>query len=134
MGWRRHKKVIDAVKGFRGRAKNCYTVAVNRYEKSLQHAYKHRRIKKRTARTTWIAQVNAASRQHGVRYSSLIAGLKRCNIVLDRRILAELAITEPYSFKAVVEVAKRDAGDAMVTPPPPQPVEAGDFGFERRLP
>lgn len=80
------------------------------------------------------AQVNAASRQHGVRYSSLIAGLKQCNIVLDRRILAELAITEPYSFKAVVEVAKRDAGDAMVTPPPPQPVEAGDFGFERRLP
>lgn len=59
MGWRRHKKVIDAVKGFRGRAKNCYTVAVNRYEKSLQHAYKHRRIKKRTARTTWIAQVRA---------------------------------------------------------------------------
>ena len=57
MGWRRHKKVIDAVKGFRGRAKNCYTIAVNRYEKGLQHAYRHRRTKRREARRTWITQV-----------------------------------------------------------------------------
>jgi len=58
MGWRRHKKVIDLVKGYRGRAKNCWTVAVNRHEKALQHAYKHRRTRRRESRRNWIVQVS----------------------------------------------------------------------------
>jgi large subunit ribosomal protein L20 len=100
------RKLWKLAKGFRGRAKNVYKVAVNRVEKALQYQYRDRRVKKRTMRTLWIERINAASRLHGIRYGQFAHGLVECNIALNRKMLAELAVNEPYSFKAVAETVK----------------------------
>ena len=97
------KKYMRLAKGFRGRAKNCPRVMMPRVEKSLQHSYKGRKMRPRIHRQEWIAAINAGVRQHGLPYSQLIFGLNRSNLTLDRKILANLAINEPYSFKAVVD-------------------------------
>ena len=106
-------KVFELAKGFRGRSKNCWVLARNRVEKALQHQYSDRRVKKRTMRSSWILQINAASRQAGLPYSALMCGLVRCDISLDRRTLAELAISEPLSFRAVIDIVK----ESDVLPP-----------------
>ncbi|EFN53286.1 hypothetical protein CHLNCDRAFT_25913 [Chlorella variabilis] len=96
-------KVFKLAKGFRGRAKNCIRIARERVEKSLQYAFRDRRTKKRDMRSLWITRITAGSRQYGVKYSELIHGLKQENIQINRKMLSELAMNEPYSFKALVD-------------------------------
>jgi large subunit ribosomal protein L20 len=105
-GKARHKKVLNRAKGFRGRAKNCHRVAIEKVEKALRYAYRDRRAKKRDFRKLWIQRINAGVREHGLVYSQFINGLKLANINLDRKVLAELAVSEPASFKQIVEQAK----------------------------
>lgn len=102
----RHKKVIDQSKGFRGRSKNCYSIAVERLDKSLQYAYRDRRNRKRQFRALWIQRINAGVRLYGLTYSQFINGLKKANIDMDRKILSDLAIREKTAFKDIVEKAK----------------------------
>ena len=104
----RHKKVIKLAKGARGRAKNTFRAAVQRVEKNLQYAYRDRRTRKRDFRGLWIQRINAGARQHGMTYSQFMNGLKRAEIELDRKILAELAVSEPAAFEDLVGQA-RDA-------------------------
>lgn len=103
---KRHKKVIKAAKGYRGRAKNCFRVAIQRVEKGLQYAYRDRRNKKRDFRQLWIQRINAGVRQYGLNYSKFINGINLAGITLDRKVLAELAVNEPESFKQIVEQSK----------------------------
>ena len=93
-------------KGYRGRANRCYRMALNRVEKALQYAYRDRKQKKRDFRTLWIERLNAGVRQHGVNYSRFINQLNTSPVELDRKVLANLASHEPFSFKAVVDVLK----------------------------
>ena len=102
----RHKKIIKLSKGFRGRGKNVFSVAIQRLEKSWQYAYRDRRVKKRTFRGLWIQRINAGARMHGITYSQFMNGVKRAEIGLDRKVLADLAVREPAAFTAVVEKAK----------------------------
>ena len=105
---KRHKKVIKMAKGFRGRAKNCYRIAKNRVEKSLQHAYVGRKLKKRDVRKKWIVALNAATREHGMNYSLFMHGLKNANVELNRKVLAELAVSEPYTFKSILMTSQSE--------------------------
>lgn len=102
----RHKKVIKMSKGFRGRSKNCYRIALERLEKALQYAYRDRRNRKRDFRGLWIQRINAAVRVHGLNYSTFMHGLKAANIDLDRKVLSDLAIHEPATFTSIVDRAK----------------------------
>mmetsp|Transcript_10892 Transcript_10892/g.17730 ORF Transcript_10892/g.17730 Transcript_10892/m.17730 type:complete len:140 (-) Transcript_10892:209-628(-) len=102
----RHKKIIKLAKGYRGRANRCYTVAYHRVLKARQYAYRDRKVKKREFRSLWIQRINAASRMYGLPYSVLMNKLDQSDIGLNRKVLSELAVTEPLSFKSVVEVAK----------------------------
>ena len=111
-------KVLRLAKGFQGRAKNCYSLAIVRLHRSLQQAYRTRRLKKRNYRKEWIMAINAALSDHSVRYNRFINGLNLySNIILNRKILAELAINEPYSFKAVVDEVVEQAGIPRVELP-----------------
>ena len=103
---------LQAGEGVPGRAKNTIRAARNRVEKALQYQYRDRKAKKREFRELWIQQINAATREHGVKYSEFMHGLKTENIACDRKILAELAQSEPYSFKALVDQVKRMKGIA----------------------
>lgn len=108
--WSR-KKVIRLAKGFTGRSKSCFGLALRKTHRAAQYAYRDRRVKRRTVRTTWISAINAAVREHGVTYSKFSNGLvKKSNIELDRKILHNLAQMEPYSFKAVLDEVKVQAG------------------------
>ena len=100
---RRRKRVLRHAKGFYGARRKSYHVAVEQVHNAWHDAYKHRRTKKREFRRLWIARINAAARANGSNYSRLIAGLKRSGIALDRKILAELAMSDPAGFKAVVD-------------------------------
>ncbi|MBK6541513.1 MAG: 50S ribosomal protein L20 [Flavobacteriales bacterium] len=102
----RRKKILDLAKGSFGRRKNVYTVAKNSVEKGLSHAYVGRRIKKRDFRALWIQRINAATRLHGMSYSVFMAGLKKHNIGLDRKALAEIAFSDADAFKTLVEKVK----------------------------
>jgi len=102
----RHKKILKMAKGYRGRAKNCYRIAIEKVEKALQYAYRDRRVKKRDFRALWIQRINAAVREHGLIYSKFISGLKNAKIDLDRKVLSDLAIREPETFAKIVEKAK----------------------------
>ena len=102
----RHRKVIKAAKGSRGRSKNTFRAAVQRVEKNLQYAYRDRRTRKRDFRRLWIQRINAATRQHGMPYAVFINGMKKAGIDLDRKVLSELAISEPAAFKSLVEQAQ----------------------------
>lgn len=102
----RHRKVILQSKGFRGRSGSCYRAALQRLEKSLQFAYRDRRNKRRDLRGLWIVRINAAVREQGMKYSEFICGLKKSNIVLDRKVLSELAINDKSAFAEIVKKAK----------------------------
>jgi large subunit ribosomal protein L20 len=102
----RHKKVLEAAKGYRGRASKSFRVAIERVEKGLQYAYRDRRRKKRDFRGLWIQRINAGVREHGLTYSQFIAGVKAAGIEIDRKVLADLAAREPDAFKALVEQAR----------------------------
>ncbi|GAT76961.1 50S ribosomal protein L20 [Ehrlichia ruminantium] len=102
----RHKKVIKLAKGYRGRSKNCYRVALQRVEKALQYAYRDRRNRKRFFRSLWIMRINAAVRQYGLLYSDFIYGLSLANITLNRKILADMAVHNRDNFKQIVDLTK----------------------------
>jgi large subunit ribosomal protein L20 len=102
----RHKKVIDQAKGYYGRRKNVYRVAVQAVTKAGQYAYRDRRQKKRQFRTLWIARINAAARDCGLSYSRMIDGLKKAAIEIDRKILADIAVHDEAAFAALAEKAK----------------------------
>lgn len=106
----RHKKVLKLAKGYRGRAKNCFRVAIEKVEKGLRYAYRDRRRKKRDFRSLWIQRINAATRQFGLNYSQFINGLKLANITIDRKVLADLAVREPKTFESLVESAQSALG------------------------
>ena len=99
----RHKKVLDASKGFRGRTSTTYRAALERLEKSLQYAYRDRRVKKREFRGLWIQRINAAVREHGMTYSVFVAGLKKAGIEMDRKVLAAIAYDDSASFAEIVK-------------------------------
>lgn len=112
-------KVLRLAKGFQGRAKNCYSLAIVRLHKSLQQAYRGRKLRRRNARREWITRINSALAEQSVRYSQFVYGLNvYSNVVLNRKILAELAVNEPYSFRAVVNEVVEQAGVPRVPLPP----------------
>ena len=102
----RRKRVLDQAKGFYGKRKNVYTVAKNVVEKGLTYSYVGRKLKKREYRTLWIARINAAVRMEGLTYSVFMNKLTQKGITLDRKVLADLAMNEPASFKKLVESVK----------------------------
>ena len=102
----RHKKIIKLSKGFRGRAKNCYRIALQRLEKSWQYAYRDRKNRKRDFRSLWIQRINAAAREHGMIYSSFIKGVRLAKLDLNRKSMAEIAARQPESFAIIAKKAK----------------------------
>ena len=102
----RRKKVIARAKGFQGRSKNNFRLAKQRSEKALQYAYRDRRTKKRNFRSLWIQRINAGARINGLSYSQFIYGLNKAGIELDRKVLSDLAVREPDSFRSLVEQAQ----------------------------
>jgi large subunit ribosomal protein L20 len=102
----KHKKVLKAAKGFFGRRKNTIRAAKAAVDKSKQYAYRDRKNRKREFRALWIQRINAAAREHGLTYSRFISGLVAAGVEVDRKVLSELAISEPAAFAAIVEKAK----------------------------
>ena len=104
----RHKKIISRAKGYYGRRKNTFRVANQAVEKAGQYAYRDRKVRKRQFRSLWIQRINAGCRLYGIKYSSFINGLKKINLNLNRKVLADLAAQEPESFKKIVSKIKAD--------------------------
>jgi large subunit ribosomal protein L20 len=102
----RHKKVLEQAKGYRGRRKNVYRIAKQAVMKAGQYAYRDRRAKKREFRALWIVRINAAAREFGMTYSTLINGLKKSAIDVDRKVLADLAVHDKTAFGQIAEQAK----------------------------
>jgi large subunit ribosomal protein L20 len=102
----RRKGILAQAKGYYGKRKNVYTVAKNIVEKGMTYSYVGRKLKKREFRTLWIARINAAVRAEGITYSEFIHGLNSKGIELNRKVLADLAMNEPASFKALVASIK----------------------------
>lgn len=108
--WAR-KKVFALAKGFRGRSKNCFGIALRKVHRASQYAYRDRRTRRRNYRRDWISTINAATREHGIPYSRFANALvKHSNIELDRKILANLSLNEPYSFKCVIDEVRLQSG------------------------
>jgi large subunit ribosomal protein L20 len=102
----RHKKVLDQAKGYRGRRNNVYRIAKEAVMKAGQYAYRDRRTKKRDFRALWIVRINAAVRELGMSYSAFINGLKKAEIDIDRKVLADLAVHDRTAFNRIAEQAK----------------------------
>ncbi len=102
----KHKKILTAAKGMQHNRTRSFRLAKQAVIKALQYAYRDRRNKKRDLRALWITRINAAARENGTTYGRLIAGLKKAEVTLDRKILAELAANEPTAFSAVVKTVK----------------------------
>ena len=102
----KHKKVLDAAKGYRGRRKNVFRVAKEAVMKAGQYAYRDRRQKKRVFRALWIARINAGAREFGLTYSRLINGLKKASVEVDRKVLADLAVFDKAAFEKYAELVK----------------------------
>ncbi|QHS58922.1 50S ribosomal protein L20 [Chitinophaga agri] len=102
----RRKKILKQAKGFYGKRKNVYTVAKNVLEKGLTYSYVGRKLKKRNYRQLWIARINAAARAEGLTYSEFIHKLSEKNITLNRKVLADLAMNEPATFKSLIASVK----------------------------
>ncbi len=103
---RRRNRILNLAEGFRGRRKNCYKKANQAIERALDYATRDRRQKKRDFRKLWIARINAAARLNGTTYSKLIAGLTKKGVLIDRKIMADLAIFDPAGFSAIAAAAK----------------------------
>jgi len=103
---KRRKKILKLAKGYRGARSRTITQATDAVRKAKQYQYKHRRLRKRDFRRLWIVRINAATREHGMSYSLFINGLSKANIEIDRKMLAELAVSEPIAFKELVSTAK----------------------------
>jgi large subunit ribosomal protein L20 len=105
---RRRKKVLNAAKGHRGGRRNQYELAKETLKRAGQFAYRDRRQRRRDFRRLWIIRINAACRQEGLTYSHFISGLKRANVEVDRKVLADIAARDPEAFKAYIEIAKKN--------------------------
>jgi large subunit ribosomal protein L20 len=105
-GHARHKKILKQAEGFRGRRKNTIRTAIAAVDKAGQYAYRDRRAKKRNFRALWIQRINAAVREHGLTYGRFIDGLVKAEIAVDRKVLSDIAITEPAAFAAIVAQSK----------------------------
>ena len=105
-GRARRRKIMKAAKGNVGGRRKLYRTAKETVLRSMQFAYEHRRLKKRDFRRLWIARINAAVRIHGLSYSTFIAGLKRAEITVNRKVLADLAINDTDAFERLVEIAR----------------------------
>ena len=105
----RHRKVIKAAKGYYGRRKNTFKVAKQAVDKARQYAYRDRRVRKREFRALWIQRINAAARVHGVTYSTLMGGLIKAGVEVDRKMLADLAVHEPTTFAELVAISQKAA-------------------------
>ncbi len=103
---RRRNKVLKLAKGFRGARSKLFRSATEAVDRALNYAFRDRKVKKRDFRALWIARINAAARDNGLTYSRLIYGLKKAEIGLDRKILAQLAVADPKGFSVIVEKAK----------------------------
>ncbi|MEZ7993211.1 MAG: 50S ribosomal protein L20 [Flavobacteriaceae bacterium] len=103
---KRRKKILKAAKGYFGRRKNVYTVAKNAVEKAMTYAYRDRKNNKRNFRSLWVMRINAAARINGMSYSQFMGKIKANNIDLNRKVLADLAMNNPETFKAIVEKVK----------------------------
>jgi large subunit ribosomal protein L20 len=103
---RRRNRVLKLAKGFRGRRKNCYKRANQAVERALDYSTAHRRRRRRDFRSLWITRINAAARANGTTYSQLVAGLRKANVGLDRKVLADIAAAFPVDFAAIVQAAK----------------------------
>ncbi len=102
----RRNKVLKLAKGYRGARSKLFRSATEAVDRALNYAFRDRRVKKRDFRVLWIARINAASRINGLTYSKLIHGLKLANIAIDRKIMAELAVSDPKGFTAITAMAK----------------------------
>jgi large subunit ribosomal protein L20 len=102
----KRKRILKLAKGFFGRKKNVWTVAKNAIEKGLVYAYRDRKQKKREFRGIWIARINAGARLHGLSYSELMGKLKKAEVELNRKVLADLALNHPAAFEAIVNKVK----------------------------
>lgn len=103
---RRRNRVLKLSKGYRGRRKNCYKRANQAVQRALDYASRDRARRKRDFRALWIVRINAAARGNGLSYSKLIAGLAKAKVLLDRKVLADLAVSDPQCFAAVAGIAK----------------------------
>lgn len=103
---RRHKKILKLAKGYRGARSKTFKVANQAVMRAQMNAYTHRKTRKRDFRRLWITRINAAARLNGISYSRLINGLKKANIEINRKMLSELAISDPSAFTKLAEVAK----------------------------
>jgi large subunit ribosomal protein L20 len=130
----KRKKVLKLAKGYYGKKKNAYRIAMQAVDRALKYAYRDRRQKKRQFRSLWIVRINAAARENGLTYNRLISGLRKAGIELNRKILSEIAIHDADGFAAIVEVAKdalegdpsvkiREATERSARPTPKTPAE-----------
>jgi len=103
---RRRNKVLKLAKGYRGARSKLFRSATEAVDRALNYAYRDRKVRKRDFRALWIARINAAARDNGLSYSRLVYGLKKAEVQLDRKILAELAVSDPSGFSSVVEQAR----------------------------
>lgn len=104
---KKHKKILKQAKGYYGARSRVFRVAKQAVIKAAQYAYRDRRVKKRDFRSLWIVRINAACREAGLSYSQFIYGLKKANIILDRKVMAEIAVDDKESFNSLVEKAKQ---------------------------
>ncbi|MBO4504590.1 MAG: 50S ribosomal protein L20 [Bacteroidales bacterium] len=102
----RRKKILKRTRGYFGKRKNVWTVAVNSWEKGQQYAYRDRKAKKRNFRSLWITRINAGARINGMSYSVLMGNLAKKGVALNRKALADLAMNNPEAFKAIVDLVK----------------------------
>ena len=105
----KHKKILNMAKGYRGRNSTAYRIALEKVEKGLQYAYRDRKKKKSNFRALWIQRINAGVREYGLTYSRFMDGLNKAGIQIDRKVLADIALTDTESFKSLVEKAKASA-------------------------
>jgi large subunit ribosomal protein L20 len=103
---KKRRKVLEQARGYWGLKKSSYRYAKEQVDHSLAYAYRDRKAKKRTFRRLWIMRINAGARAHGMSYNQFIAGCKAANVELDRKVLAELAVSDPEAFGAIAERAK----------------------------
>lgn len=102
----RRKKVLKLARGYRGRNSTNYRIALEKVEKALQYAYRDRRVRKRNFRSLWIVRINAGAREHGLTYSQFMNGMKRAGIELDRKVLADIVVRDPGTFRTLAEQAR----------------------------
>jgi large subunit ribosomal protein L20 len=107
--------VLKLARGYRGARSKLFRSATEAVDRALNYAYRDRRVRKRDFRALWIARINAAARIHGLSYSTLIAGLKRADVTVNRKVLAELAVNDAPAFEQLVEIARQSPSEAATS-------------------